>query len=1263
MTPLKNELSRPAPILGALMSLVSLAAALISPAATAGMTDISNNPLSSTSTAAVKPNIMYLMDTSGSMDWTYMGDTVGNYPSAVGYKNNACNGVYYNPNINYLPPMNANGTPFAPASFTAAPSDGYAATTTTVNLSTSFKASNETAQPAYYYVYSGTQTLVRAAAPCTDNDSSTSTTYPTLAATGGGSWTKVQVTSTSGPGATDERQNFANWYSYYRKRIFMIKAAASRVFSQLDSKYRVGLITISPGSPVTSADFVPIGDFTPTQKATWFANLFSQQPANSTPLREALSRVGWYYAGKLNTGLTSGMTVDPVQYSCQQNFTILTTDGYWNGNPGQDLNGNAVGNQDGNITITPRPMYDGATAATVVTDVSNHYYTSTKGCSSKKKQIWYTPNYTSVTTPPGGTNGTTSWSGTSAVASWISGNTCSSTTPTLPSDGRPLANQTPAQQPQPPSGCTWWPCTSSTTSGGSSDSLADVAQYYYNTDLRPSMTDNVPSNGTGPQDDKAPWQHMTTFTMGLGIPGTLVYDPNYKNATSGDFYSILMGSKNWPVPIANDPTALDDLWHAAVDGRGLFFSAGNPDAVISGFGSALAGINARIAAAAAAATSNLEPVAGDNFAYTPKYLTLKWTGEVEAHQIDLGTGAVLPTVIWSAQTKLDTLTSTNCDNRTIWLFRGGATNNLTPFTWNTTSCTSGTASTGLNSTEQANFSSTQVALLSQYPNMTDGTSGTVDQRTPAAGANLVNFLRGQRGNEGFITNTAGLYYRVRDHVLGDIINAQPVYVKAPFASYTDAGYSAFQTANASRTPMVYSAANDGMLHAFYAGTSVTDTQGGVEAWAFIPTAVLPNLYRLADNNYANLHTFYTDGTPTAGDVCVSACGTTSAVWKTILVAGFNAGGKGYYALDITDPLNPKGLWEFNWSSTCYSTASSLTWGADCNLGYTFGNPVISKLANGKWVVMVTSGYNNVSAPASTGDGLGYLYVLDAVTGQIISKISTGVGDTVTPSGLGKIANWVDNGLVDNTTQRVYGGDLLGNVWRIDVNGASGATRLATLLAPDGTAQSITTRPELGLVGSPPAPYVFVATGRYLGTSDLQNSQVQSIYAFLDPLTSTPYANLRTALSQMTITDVGGGLTATRTITCTSNCTSQYGWFTDLPDMSTDVPPASERVNIDPKLVLGTLIVASNVPTGGACTIGGYSWLNYFNFANGNAIGANVGQRVSDSLVVGLNVLKLPDGRIVVNTTTSDAAHTAIATPTQTGKPDGKAVGWREIIAQ
>jgi type IV pilus assembly protein PilY1 len=344
------------------------------------------------------------------------------------------------------------------------------------------------------------------------------------------------------------------------------------------------------------------------------------------------------------------------------------------------------------------------------------------------------------------------------------------------------------------------------------------------------------------------------------------------------------------------------------------------------------------------------------------------------------------------------------------------------------------------------------------------------------------------------------------------------------------------------------------------------------------------------------------------------------------------------------------LWEF-------SNAS------DSDLGYSYGNPIISKLENGQWVVFVTSGLNNVSP----GDGQGYLYVLDAMTGALIHKIGTKVGSTGTPSGLTKIRNWVGgNASVDNTTARVYGVDLQGNVWRFDVNNKLGnpsgpsAELLATVKDAYDIAQPITTRPELAEVGSPPTPFVYVATGRYLGASDVTDKQVQSIYAIRDPLTSTPVTNLRSELTKRTMTTDG-----TNRFTCTTaqkddpTCdpnNSPKGWYVDLID-------TGERVNVDMKLQLGTLVVASNVPGNTACEPGGYSYKNYFDYATGLSPAGQfqpVGARLSSALAVGINIIRLPDGRIVVIGMDSSGTPQTFEAPIKSGAPTGKRITWREI---
>jgi Tfp pilus tip-associated adhesin PilY1 len=849
--------------------------------------------------------------------------------------------------------------------------------------------------------------------------------------------------------------------------------------------------------------------------------------------------------------------------------------------------------------------------------------------------------------------------------------------------------------PNPPLGCTGWPCsTTNAATGGSVNSLADVAQYYYITPLRTGTAwpttglGSVPSVGDGAEDDRANWQHMTTFTIGLGVSGTLNYRSDYRTSTdpTSDFQQIRdpLVSKPWPLwpdPANyvdfnswNNPRSIDDFWHTAVNGRGQYFSAGNPNSVIAGLSGALAGITARLSAGAAAGTSSLQPVAGDNLVFVGSYVTSEWTGDVKGGTINTSNGEIDSALSWSAQALLDARTSAACDTRNIYLMRAGATNNMVSFTSNTFACDTaglptGAATTGLNAAELAFFGAASVSQLSQYPSMTDGTLGTVNQRTEAAGEKLVNYLRGQRGAEDFEGGTAGRLFRLRKHVLGDVVGGQPVYVKGPRSTYQDAGYQAFKSANANRTPMVYVAANDGMLHALYAGSaSVVDLNAGKEAWAVIPSVVLPNLYKLADNDYRNVHQFYVDGTPVAGDVRDASTST----WKTLLVGGLNAGGKGYYALDITDPAAPKALWEFKYSATCYD-GSLATAGADCHLGLTFGKPIITKIVasgypEGRWVVLVTSGYNNVRGAGLAGDGLGYLYVLDAISGNIIYKIATTDGSAAAPSGLAQVNAYIEDGSVNNTAVRVYGGDLLGNIWRFDVNDTQAPSgREATLLgqatSAAGTPQPITTRPELAELNG--KPFVFVGTGRLLGASDFADTSAQSVYGISDKLTGTPvYSDLRTALKPLVLNQSGDE----RTTACTASaaaCARTDGWVIDLPD-------AGERVNIDMKLVVSTLTFASNVPQSSACNAGGYSWFNQVDFATGNVVGGAssgnvVSQRIADGLVVGYGVVLDQSGkyRAIIRTTgtgSNPVCPDCKKQDVEVKPPEspGRRISWREI---
>ena len=366
-------------------------------------------PLATSTTTTVQPNVFLMMDDSGSMGWDYLPDGAGNFAGAYGYNSYQCNGVYYDPSITYVPPVDYTGTSYPNSSFTAAWNDGYNTGSGTTNLSTSFTTqASGSGTPAYYYNYTGTQTSNAQK----DYLNTSSTFYQecnsSIGSTPGSSvFTKVVVSSTSGPGGTDERTNFANWYSYYSTRINMMKTASGIAFQPIGSTYRVGFATMNNNG---GGKFLNVHTFNATQKSAWYTMLYSTSAGNSTPLLGALADVGKMYGGKLTS--KNGVTVtDPVQYSCQQNFTILTTDGYWNSQTGDtELDGvTAVGNQDGTLG---RPMYDGAQSGTTWTYTYTRNNYSTVSCKTKPA------SYKLKTQPQIGTCTTTSSTATCTPANW-----------------------------------------------------------------------------------------------------------------------------------------------------------------------------------------------------------------------------------------------------------------------------------------------------------------------------------------------------------------------------------------------------------------------------------------------------------------------------------------------------------------------------------------------------------------------------------------------------------------------------------------------------------------------------------------------------------------------------------------------------------------------------------------------------------------------------------------------------------------------------
>ena len=907
--------------------------------------------------------------------------------------------------------------------------------------------------------------------------------------------------------------------------------------------------------------------------------------------------------------------------------------------------------------------------AEVAGDYTNQFVY--KNCGSTNSNSWTNVNSCTATTP--NASGVYTECGYGSFGSWVSVTSCTAVSaPAGPN--YTVANIKECQV---------------VASGGVYNSLADAAAYYYNNDLRSASNNTtlgsstadttgtcvgpIISPATTPNDlcadnvqatgrDTSTKQHMTTNTLGLGVQGRMVYSqyqndaagqrtyvPDYWQQPSGDFYAIKNGSTvntnqgictwqnsgtcTWPAPSSDSIANIDDLWHAAVNGRGTYFSATDPASLASALQSVLSQIvnTPRPGTGAAAASSNPNITSSDNFVFSSSYKSVDWFGELIMQRFQ--SDNTLSAQQWSAMQLLDCATTSWTANTSYTTgqsykqggacyvvksdyvsgasFAGGTgldgtntrtltgtpvtrqiytvgASGLVNFTWDT-----------LTAAQKAYFQRPYISYVSAADGLSQfcSSGGTCLNDTTqgnAEGQALVDFLRGDRTNE-------GTYFRARKHVLGDIVSAEARYVKVPNFKYTDSGYEAYKTAKASRAAIVYVAANDGMLHAF-------DAETGKENWAFVPAAILPEMYRLADIDYTNKHRFFVDGTPEVGDICPTAPSTTctAAQWKTILVGGLNDGGKAFYALDITDPAAPAFLWEFD------NSASK----ANGQLGYSYTNPRITKLADGTWAVIVASGYNNT-------DGVARLFVINAATGALIRTIATTAGTAASPAGLAKIEGRASNPSTNNTVELLYGGDLLGNVWRFDVNdtiGASGyeAHQLVQLKDDSSNGQPITAKPITASAGSTTA-MVIIGTGRYLGLSDLTDTSQMSMYAIKDKKDAVTLTSPRLGGSlfvHQTVNDTtcpdGTPVTicspgqTVRTVTTEQvDWGVKNGWYADFYI-------AGERSVTDATLALGTLVFTTIKPqsstsgtvigcTGTDTSVNALSFLYYLDYLTGGAV--------------------------------------------------------------
>jgi type IV pilus assembly protein PilY1 len=917
--------------------------------------------------------------------------------------------------------------------------------------------------------------------------------------------------TTPGNQALAER-NFANWYSFYRTRWLTLQTVVSRAFIVLPERVRFTYQTL-PGSFLYSgtsalADLSSRFNSYDSNRSGFYSWLFTQRAVGgSTRLLTAAARVHEFcrtdlaYLQSLKTPLDVNLETNPVR-GCRNNFHVMFTDGGWN-----DFIGTSPSGSKG---LDP--------PATATRDGS----------------LWLGNNDGTETAFPAGSE---------SVPAMVAG-----------------GNYSPAA------------ASSRIFADGNTGMLADLVFASWITDLRPNdpVADHlVPTlirNRAGPTADRfwnpvndpADWQHITTYTISLGVSGTVLYPSGLSTLQQSGFpgsqnaigYNV--ATTQWK---ANEiPTAykIDDLWHAGINGRGGYFNAGNPGALTTAFERVLQAVSSAAGAKSAAALAvDSGGTAADDLIYQARFDGSDWSGDIRSFRVSPGPEAAPcatppppagqlcedPLAGQYYRSAAAALVDRNATNRRIFTGQG-ATDTGIAF--------------GATDAEWALLSNTQRLDFLRGAGYlgTDSTAAAADGGpTPAALAEAKAQLRYVAGERTYEVDGLAYRFRTRATLLGDIINAGPVLVGPPSLVFMADDYPGFIDAKKGRAKMLYAGANDGMLHAF-------DAASLSESFAFIPPVLIglegappltgnrPGmLHLLSDPEYA--HHNFVDGPLRVGDAWFDGA------WHTVLAAGLGLGAQALYTLDVTNPpalgttpaasafADSMYLWQFTDRD---SDAADGKVKGDPDLGYVLGQPYIARVrgalfgraadSHPVWVVVSGNGYNSAEDDGSRAAGCddatqdqdttlcgqAVLYVIEIGGLRDVKKIPTGVGrrhdplhqlpndaaDAAKrrPNALGQPRVIVDSTAADGDIlgDYAYAADLFGHLYRFDLTGAPGAKAvrlLYTATDPSGKAQPITS--PLAVMNHPTGvgDLVLFGTGKYLELDDPGDRQVQSFYAIWD----------------------------------------------------------------------------------------------------------------------------------------------------------------------
>ncbi len=734
--------------------------------------------------------------------------------------------------------------------------------------------------------------------------------------------------------------------------------------------------------------------------------------------------------------------------------------------------------------------------------------------------------------------------------------------------------------------------------------LADVAMYYWKTDLRTGTHDSAKNDVPTTSKDPAFWQHMVTIGIGLGVSGrvdkTAAFD-------AIDTQTVI----NWVEGNSNEDK-IDDLLHASVNGRGNYFSAQNPAAFTAGLEASLAEISSRIGSGSALAASSSQLQSGTTL-YNASYRSGDWSGNLSAWALDPVTGNITSRR-WNASVP-------GYSNRAIYTAAMQSDGSLSGVLF--------AQATDLDASMQS-------ALVNAYP----GTASAQD---------LVEYLRGDQSKEQL---SSGAFRNRANGVLGDIVHTTPVFVGAPDASrykYTKwpeaDSHAAFAASHQNRSEMVYVSANDGMMHGFLADNSAANK--GREMYAYMPrAAVLNGLGSLADPDY--VHRYFNDGPLVAQDVYINNS------WRTVLVgttgrAGNQANdqqGKAIFALDVTDPSSLGG--------------SSLMWEISHDaIGQITSPPVIARLDDGEWYAIFGNGYNSVNDRAAL-----IRVKLEDGSVTVIQGSST-----ASANGLAGPLVWdLDE---DGSADTAYAGDLDGNVYKFDL---LAATAEVIYVAKDSAnnRQPITA----GMTGTEDHTgntWIHFGTGKYLSIADMSNRDTQTWYGLKAEDVSA--SSSRSDLMERSLSNGSslGDYTARTVSAATSgDMVGKEGWFIDYD--TSDAP--GERMVLPGQIRGDALIGYTVIPVADACNPGGDGFVMavdpftgarldriFFDF-NGDGE-FNSADQLNGASPSGFSVGRIPSSGVFVDDdlhfNTDSAVSEKVSTNPGSGGGGAERISWREIV--